>query len=164
MEKYMKNGLAKNGYFYDIESNTLYMTKAFDNKAHHYGSEEYKLVRDLRQKFPDMNTEIRARKTKNDRIPYTKMMEFIKLLPTAEADLKKMERQKKLSLAYKSPYKYMELWFNEKYPYHAEYLVKNDEGEIVWDVAKGIVGTEVSKKADNITSMFQKPEEQEVGA
>ena len=29
-----------------------------------------------------------------------------------EEDLKEMERQQKLSVAYKSPYKYMELWFN----------------------------------------------------
>ena len=27
----------------------------------------------------------------------------------------------------------MELWFNEKYPFHEEMLVKSDNGDVEWD-------------------------------
>ena len=34
----------RNGYFFDVNTKTLYMTKAFERKALQYGSEEFKLV------------------------------------------------------------------------------------------------------------------------
>lgn len=63
------------------------------------------------------------------------MEAFIALLPTAQEDLKEMERQRKMSVAYKSPFRYMETWFEKKYPYHKEYMVKDENGEVIWDVA-----------------------------
>ncbi len=123
----------KMGYYFDANSDTLYMSKAFDRKTLQYGSEEFRIFEELEKPCPAMTAEIIARKVKEKPLSYEMMKKFISLLPTAEADLKEMERQKKMSIAFKSPYKYMERWFNEKYPYHKELLVK-DGDEVKWDV------------------------------
>ena len=44
----------RNGYFFDVNTKTLYMTKAFERKALQYGSEEFKLAKELRKMFPDI--------------------------------------------------------------------------------------------------------------
>ena len=124
----------KNGYYYDQNTNTLYMTKAFERKSPQYGSEECKLVLEMKKLFPEMTVEIEVRKA-HSKMTYKQMAAFIALLPTAQKDLKEMEARQKMSVAFKSPYKYMERWFNEKYPYHKEYQVKNENGELVWDIA-----------------------------
>ena len=125
----------RNGYFFDVNTKTLYMTKAFERKALQYGSEEFKLAKELRKMFPDIKTEIKVRPSKAKPLTYKQMEAFIALLPTAQGDLKEMERQKKMSVAYKSPFRYMEKWFEKKYPYHKEYMVKDENGEVIWDVA-----------------------------
>lgn len=125
----------RNGYFFDVNTKTLYMTKAFERKALQYGSEEFKLGKELRKMFPDIKTEIKVRPSKAKPLTYKQMEAFIALLPTAQEDLKEMERQRKMSVAYKSPFRYMETWFEKKYPYHKEYMVKDENGEVIWDVA-----------------------------
>ena len=67
--------------------------------------------------FPDIKTEIKVRPSKAKPLTYKQMEAFIALLPTAQEDLKEMERQRKMSVAYKSPFRYMEKWFEKKYPY-----------------------------------------------
>ena len=42
----------KNTYKIDFANNTLTMTKAFEAAANEYGSEEYKLLQQLRADFP----------------------------------------------------------------------------------------------------------------
>ena len=105
----------RNGYFFDVNTKTLYMTKAFERKALQYGSEEFKLAKELRKMFPDIKTEIKVRPSKAKPLTYKQMEAFIALLPTAQEDLKEMERQRKMSVAYKSPFRYMEKWFEKKY-------------------------------------------------
>ena len=133
MKKMLKTAVAKVGYFYDANTNTLYLSTAYNKKRLTYGSDEYKTVREFRSICPELNIEVVKRAPKKKPLSYDMMMKFIAILPTAEEDLKEMERQQKLSVAYKSPYKYMELWFNEKYPFHEEMLVKSDNGDVEWD-------------------------------
>lgn len=130
----MKTAMNKNGYYYDMETNTLHITKAFDRKRLTYGSEEYKIVRELKNYCDGLKIEAHSRATKEKPLSYEMMKKFIRILPTAKADLEEMERQQKMSVAFKSPYKFMERWFNEKYPYYKEMLVKSDNGEVEWDV------------------------------
>ena len=133
MNKMLKTAVAKVGYFYDANTNTLYLSTAYNKKRLTYGSDEYKTVREFRNICPELNIEVVKRAPKKKPLSYDMMKKFISVLPTAEEDLKVMERQQKLSVAYKSPYKYMELWFNEKYPFHEEMLVKSDNGDVEWD-------------------------------
>ena len=131
MNKLITSAVAKNGSYFDPNTNTLYMSNAYNKKRLNYGSDEYKAVRELRTLIPDLKIEIVTRAPKKKPLSYDMMKKFIMLLPTAEADLKEMECQQKMSVSYKSPYKYMELWFNEKYPFHKELLVSDSEWDVV---------------------------------
>jgi len=133
MNKMMKSAVARVGYYYDANTNTLYLSTTYNKKRLSYGSDEYKTVREFRSICPDLTIEVVKRAPKKKPMSYEMMKKFISVLPTAEEDLKEMERQQMLSVAYKSPYKYMELWFNEKYPFHEEMLVKSDNGDVEWD-------------------------------
>lgn len=135
MNKNMKAVMNKTGYYFDVESNTLYMTKAFERKTLQYGSPEFKTVREIQNLFPDACIEVCTRASKTKPLTYEMMKKFICLLPSAEEDLKEMERKQKMSVAYKSPYKFMEDWFNAKYPHHKELQVKDEKtGEVKWDI------------------------------
>lgn len=134
MNKMMKSAVAKSGRFYDANTNTLYVSTTYNKKRLTYGSDEYKEVREFRTLCSDLTIEIVKRAPKKKPLSYDMMKKFIAILPTGEEDLKEMERQQKLSVAYKSPFKYMELWFNEKYPFHKEMLSEKENGEVEWDV------------------------------
>ena len=167
MDKLMKVALSKVGYYYDVNTDTLYVSSVFNKKRLNYGSNEYNIVRNFREISSDLTIEIVKRAPKKKPLSYNMMEKFITILPTAEEDQKEMERQKKLSLAYKSPYKYMELWFNEKYPFHKELLVEENE-ESKWDVVALMRKAEALKKekkaqkaeatAQNNISNFPTPE------
>lgn len=154
-----KMNVFKLGYFYDVDTNTLHMTKAFERKTLQYGSDEFRLVRKLREVCPEMKTEIHTRDGKAKPLSYEMMKKFIRLLPTAEVDLREMERQQKMSVAYKSPYKFMERWFNETYPHHKDLLVKNEKGETEWDVLALLAqGKQDEHTGSNIVDMRSEPE------
>lgn len=134
MDKMISAAVAKSGRFYDANTNTLYVSTTYNKKRLSYGSDEYKTVREFRSICADLTIEIVKRAPKKRPLSYDMMKKFISILPTAEEDMKEMECQQKLSVAYKSPYKYMELWFNEKYPFHKEMLSEKENGEVEWDV------------------------------
>lgn len=134
MNKMMKSAVACVGYYYDANTNTLYLSTTYNKKRLSYGSDEYKTVREFRSICADLTIEVVKRAPKKKPMSYEMMKKFISVLPTAEEDLKEMERQQMLSVAYKSPYKYMELWFNEKYPSHKEIQVEKENGDVEWDV------------------------------
>lgn len=134
----MNMNLCKNKYYFDVNTHILHMTKAFERQTLQYGSEAFQLVQKLRQMFPDMALEIKSRPARKKPLSYQQMRQFIALLPNAQAGLEEMNRQQKMSVAYKSPYKYMEKWFHEQYPFHEELLVKNEEGGTIWDVVEQI--------------------------
>lgn len=144
MNKMMKSAVAKRGYFFDMNTDTLYVSKVYEKKRLNYGSAEYKTVLELRKICHELKIEVVSKAYKKP-LSYDMMRKFISILPTAEADLKEMERQQKMSVAYKSPYKYMKMWFNEKYPYHKELLVE-ENGERQWDVIALMRKAEGQKK------------------
>lgn len=146
MDKMISAAVAKSGRFYDANTNTLYVSTTYNKKRLSYGSDEYKEVREFRTICPDLKMEVVKRAPKKKPLSYEMMKKFISVLPTAEEDLKEMERQQKLSVAYKSPYKYMELWFNEKYPHHKELLVKSDDNKVEWDAVALMRLADVQKK------------------
>ena len=131
----MNMNLRKNKYYFDVNTHILHMTKAFERQTLQYGSEAFQLVQNLRQMFPDITLEVKGHPARKKPLSYQQMRQFIALLPNAQAGLEEMNRQQKMSAAYKSPYKYMEKWFHAQYPFHEELLVKNEEGETVWDVS-----------------------------
>lgn len=150
MNKMVSASVARFGYFYDANTNTLYLSTTYNKKRLTYGSDEYKTVREFRTICSDLTIEVVKRAPKKKSLSYDMMKRFIAILPTAEEDLKEMERQKKLSVSYKSPYKYMELWFNEKYPFHKKIQVEKENGDVEWDVVALMRQSEALKKEKEV--------------
>ena len=143
----MMNVMNKNGYFFDADTLTLHMTKAYERKTLLYGSPECGMVLDLQRRFPEMTIEVHKRKpSSNKPLPYKMMKDYIAIMPNAAAMLKEFERVQKASIAFKSPYKYVEKWFKNNYPHYENYIERDEDGTVVWKVTE--IMAEVKKKAE----------------
>ena len=134
--KIMAQALKVSGHYIDVNANTVTVTKAFYKKAEEYGSDECMKLIEIQKMFPTMKVEIHTPKRKSSPISYEMMELFIRIMPDAEKNYTEYLRVKKMSNAYKSPYKFVSDWFIKLFPYHAELTAKNDKGEQVWDAAK----------------------------
>jgi len=134
--KIMAQALKVSGHYIDMNANTLTVTKAFYKKAEEYGSAECMKLIEIEKMFPTMKIEVYAPKRKSSPITYEMMELFIRIMPDAEKNYTEYLRVKKMSNAYKSPYKFVSDWFTKTFPYHAELTAKNDEGVQVWDATK----------------------------
>ena len=143
----MMNMLNKNGYYFDVDSLTLYMTKAYEKKTLIYGSAECGLVLEMRRRFPEMTIEVHKRKpSSNKPLPYKMMKGYIAIMLNAAAMLEEFERVQKASVAFKSPYKYVEKWFKANYPHYGEFVEKDENGNPVWKVTEMMA--EAKKQAE----------------
>lgn len=129
------SALRTNGYYLDIANNILYMTAPYEKKSNIYGTQEYKLVCDILARFPGVQISIQ-KKARKHTLSYAMMEDFIKIMPGSETMLKEFERIQLMSHAYSSPYKYVENWFEKKYPFYGKCTVKDEAGEIVWDMVE----------------------------
>ena len=133
--KIIASALHSNGYYLDAANNILYMTAPYEKKSNIYGTTEYKLVCDILVQYPDVKISIQKKNRKHT-LAYDLMKEFIKIMPDSAAMLKEFERVQLMSHAYSSPYKYVENWFNKKYPHYGEFMVKDENDNIKWNVVE----------------------------
>lgn len=133
--KIIASALHSNGYYLDAANNILYMTAPYEKKSNIYGTTEYKLVCDILAQYPDVKISIQKKNRKHT-LAYDLMKEFIKIMPDSAAMLKEFERVQLMSHAYSSPYKYVENWFNKKYPHYGEFMVKDENDNIKWNVVE----------------------------
>ena len=133
--KILAASLRATGYYMDITNNTLYMTAPFEKKSNIYGTQEYCLVNDILARFPDVTISVQKKGRKRT-LPYDMMKEFISIMPDSEAMLKEFERVQLMSHAYSSAYKYVENWFFKKYPHYGEFMVKDENGDVKWNVVE----------------------------
>ena len=117
----MKN----NTYKIDFVNNTLTMSKAFEEALNNPASEEYKLVKQLRDDFPGL-TIIRktrrapkkARPTKN--LTYKHMEQYMSVFKNADELLAQFKVVKECSKQQPSPYKFVLDWFKNQFPKYKE--------------------------------------------
>lgn len=129
-----KNEALKNaGHYYDFDTNTLYVTKAYLNKAQTYGTSECDSLNAMMAQFPGMKIEIHKKNRTNNAISYEMMEGFIRIMPQAEWRMKEYQRIKQVSLAYKSPYKFVCAWFEKQFPYYGKLTAHDENGTIKWD-------------------------------
>lgn len=130
-----KNASLKNaGHYYDFDDNTLYVTKAYLKKAETYGTPECDSLNEMMAQFPGMKIEIHKKTRTNNAISYEMMEGFIRIMPRAEWRMKEYQRIKQVSLAYKSPYKFVCAWFEKQFPYYGKLTEHDENGTIKWDV------------------------------
>ena len=135
-DKIMAQALKVAGHYIDVNANTLIVTKAFHKKSEEYGTAECMKLIEIEKMFPTMKVEIYTPKRKSSPISYDMMELFIRIMPDAENNYTEYLRVKKMSVAYKSPYKFVSDWFTKTFPYHTEIAAKDDKGNRVWDAAK----------------------------
>ena len=141
----MESALKKDNYYFDYNTNTLYVTKAFDRKASQYNSAECNTIMSLRQMFPNLtvqiaeapksskkNTNKSNSKETNKLLPYDLMLKYIVRMPNALDLLKEYENVRLMSKCQKSPYKYVCKWFEAKFPNYGKMLTFDEEGNLVW--------------------------------
>lgn len=117
-----KNG----GYYYDILTNTLHITKDFEHKANRYGTTECRIMDELTLKNaakPTIEVHIHKRKA---RLTYAMMEVFISKMPNAKANFEEYERVCQKSKIAKNPYGEVLGWFKEKFPHYEKAFVEAD--------------------------------------
>ena len=133
MNKQIINAAIKqSGHYADVINGTLYVSKSFQNNANYYGTTEYRKMNEILAVYPDMKIELYA-PTRKKRLTYEMMEAFIRIMPNAEENYKEYCRTRKMSVAFRSPYKYVEDWFAKQFPYYGEFFVE-ENGEAKWNV------------------------------
>lgn len=108
-------------------NHTLEITKKFATAASHFGSDEYRELKEARTDFPTFKvvTKSASRKTKNNfnGLTYAFMENYIKSHDNAEINLAEFEeeRTKGKTVASATAYRRIKKWFLEKYPEIAEF-------------------------------------------
>lgn len=133
MNKQIINAAIKqSGHYADILNGILYVSKSFQTNANYYGTTEYRKMNEILAVYPDMKIELYVA-TRKKRLTYEMMEAFIRIMPDAEKNYTEYKRVRKMSVAYKSPYKFVEDWFAKQFPYYGEFFVE-ENGEAKWNV------------------------------
>ena len=135
MNKQIINAAIKqSGHYADTTNGTLYVSKSFQTNANYYGTTEYRKMNEILAVYPDMKIELYAA-TRKKRLRYELMEAFIRIMPDAEENFAEYRRIRKMSVAYRSAYKFVEDWFAKQFPYYGEFFVE-ENGEAKWDAVK----------------------------
>ena len=151
------------GYYYDIITNTLHITKEFERKAERYGTAECKVMDELMLNTdarPFIEVHINKRKP---RLSFKMMEIFISKMPNAKTNFVEYECIRKKSKIARNPHKEVLDWFEKKFPYYQKLMVVQD-GDVIWNALdeyrKALEAQ--SKRGNNIIQMPEKTEEKEL--
>lgn len=123
-----KNG----GYFHDITTNTLHITKDFERNANRIGTWQCAVMDSLTLKSSSKPTvEVHTHK-RAPRLTYKMMEVFISKMPNAEANFAEYKRVVLKSKVARNPYKEVLNWFEETFPYYGKLTLKKDD-KLVWN-------------------------------
>ena len=135
MNKQIINAAIKqSGHYADILNGVLYVSKSFQTNANYYGTTEYRKMNEILAVYPDMKIELYA-PTRKKRLTYEMMEAFIRIMPDAEKNYTEYCRVRKMSVAYRSAYKFVEDWFAKQFPYYGEFFVE-ENGEAKWNAVE----------------------------
>ena len=110
-----------NGYFYDIFTNTLIITKEFERKASRINSTEYCILLAYRQEHSDLNVSYwKEKHTHKGGMSYDAMEKFISLYSDSEKRLEQFKAMRKCFAKQDRSYFRMKEWFKENYPDYEE--------------------------------------------
>ena len=123
---------ANGGYFYDVLTNTLHLSKAFQAKANRYGTKECEIVDTLTIKNGITPTiKIHTHK-RAPRLTYQMMEVFISKMPNTATNFQEYQKVCLKSKIAKNPYKEVMNWFEKTFPYYKDLKVEKD-GKLVWN-------------------------------
>ena len=118
-----KNG----GYFHDITTNTLHITKDFERNANRIGTWQCAVMDSLTLKSSSKPTvEVHTHK-RAPRLTYKMMEVFISKMPNAEANFAEYSRIVLKSKVARNPYKEDLNWFEETFPHYGKLTIVKDD-------------------------------------
>ena len=151
-----KNG----GYFHDITTNTLHITKDFERNANRIGTWQCAVMDSLTLKSAAKPTvEVHSHK-RAPRLTYKMMEVFISKMPDAEANFAAYKKVCLTSKVARNPYKEVLTWFETKFPYYKDLKAEKD-GKLVWnalDEYRKALEQQATRKAGNILPFPQTAE------
>ena len=151
-----KNG----GYFHDIITNTLHITKDFERNANRIGTWQCAIVDHLMLKSATKPAIEVHKRTRAHRLTYKMMKVFISKMPDAEANFAEYNRIVLKSKVAHNPYKEVLTWFETKFPYYKDLKAEKD-GKLVWnalDEYRKALEQQATRKAGNILPFPQTAE------
>lgn len=154
-----KNG----GYFHDITTNTLHITKDFERNANRIGTWQCAVMDSLMLNAATKPTvEVHTHKRAH-RITYAMMEVFISKMPDAEANFVEYNRVILKSKVARNPYKEVLNWFEATFPYYGDLKAEKD-GKLVWNALDEYRKAleEQAARTNNIVSLPQNAAEAHV--
>lgn len=148
-----KNG----GYFHDITTNTLHITKDFERNANRIGTWQCAVMDSLMLKSATKPTvEVHTHK-RAPRLTYKMMEVFISKMPNAEANFAAYKKVCLTSKVARNPYKEVLNWFEETFPHYGKLTIVKDD-KLVWnalDEYRKAMEQQAARKANNIVILPQ---------
>ena len=113
------------GYEIDFTTNTLYMNFKFAKAAKEYGTEEYKILQNIRKDLPNIKMVKRAGRNQttcnaSKRLTYNNMQDYIMAQDNYEPLLASFILAKIESKCAPSPYAFVRNWFVKQFPNYQE--------------------------------------------
>ena len=115
----------KKGYEIDFTTNTLYMNYKFAKATKEYGTEEYKILQNIRKDLPNIKVVKRAGRKQTScnaskRLTYKNMQDYIMAQENHEQLLASFLLARIESKCAKSPYAFVRDWFIKQFPNYKE--------------------------------------------
>lgn len=114
-----RNAEKMNGIKIDFVSGIIYISKSFNERANNPMSEEYKLLKEVRNDNPSFKVVYREGKERTSpykNLKYANMEKYIKVYENSDELLEMFKKVKILSKSHPSPYNYVVDWFMEQFP------------------------------------------------
>lgn len=105
------------GYYFDWQTNTLYMTYRFSVKANDMTTDAYSIYERFSEKFPCMRVVVEKPPKRTPKyIPYPKMIQYIALMDDGVEKLAEFNKVRQASTAQTNPTQFVNQWFKETFP------------------------------------------------
>lgn len=126
----MSKQTKKNGYQINFVTNTVTVTRKFQEAASQIGTEEFNIMMQLRQ----MNLTIVVKapvKKKSAALTYAKMQKFISCLDEADKYQRMFDAIREESKGMPNPYQHVVSWFHQTFPKYGKLPEHDAEMRIV---------------------------------
>ncbi len=112
-----KVSIPSTGYYFDWQTNTLYMTYRFSVKANDMTSDAYSIYERFAEKFPTMRIVVEKPLKRNSKyIPYPKMIQYMALMENGVELLAEFNQVRQASTAQTNPTQFVNDWFKSACP------------------------------------------------
>lgn len=109
--------IPSSGYYYNWQTETLYMTYRFSVKANDMGSKEYNIYDQFAARFPSMKVIIEApKKRKSPYLTYDRMGAYIACQDNAVELMAQLHKVIEEARGQNNPRKFVDDWFRKTFP------------------------------------------------